>query len=214
MLPAHLWLHLLGAAQFLNVDNPSSCPELAEGYEGEDLLPSFPSRPDLVLGRALALVEQIRSSLQARAYLEKLAFQEKLKPLRLKTWSQTRWGGLLFAIIECLLYLWKVSCSWFRMHICTNTSFSRSTCSVHLQTCQVRTTFPSFAGTRSIMTSPYKRMIGRSPSLFMIFRVYASFFPFLSFSFLCSLMQHASRKHLKLASRFTRWSILCSFVRF
>lgn len=99
---------LARCTELVVADTANSNPVLTEGYEGDDLLPNF--RPDQVLGRALALVEQIRSSPQARAYLDKLAIQEKIKPLGLKTWSRTRWGGLSF-VIERLLYLRKVSYS-------------------------------------------------------------------------------------------------------
>ena len=81
--------------------------ELPEGYEGFDLLPEFTPDQVGVLGKALALIEQIRPSPQARAFLEKLCLREQIKPIGLKTYSQIRWGSLYFTL-ERFLYLRKV----------------------------------------------------------------------------------------------------------
>ncbi|KAG6903744.1 hypothetical protein DXG01_015214, partial [Tephrocybe rancida] len=50
--------------------------------------------PGDVLGKVLALITQIRSSPQAKAYFHTLCKEEGLKPLELIKWIRTRWGSM------------------------------------------------------------------------------------------------------------------------
>ncbi|KAF8801155.1 hypothetical protein BYT27DRAFT_7342075 [Phlegmacium glaucopus] len=58
--------------------------------------------PGDVLGKALALITQIRSSPQAKSYFAKVCVEEGLKPLELIKWVRTRWGSM-FDLIDRLI---------------------------------------------------------------------------------------------------------------
>ncbi|KAI0808987.1 hypothetical protein BC629DRAFT_1437238 [Irpex lacteus] len=59
-----------------------------------------------VLGKLLALINQIRASPQARAYFEKTCLEEGLKPLQLLKWVRTRWGSM-YDLLERAITLRK-----------------------------------------------------------------------------------------------------------
>lgn len=63
--------------------------------------------PGDVLGKILALIEQIRASPQARAFFVICCIEERIEPLELKRWVRTRWASL-FDLLERILKVQKV----------------------------------------------------------------------------------------------------------
>jgi hypothetical protein len=75
----------------------------APGIEGEEVDEDIDFDPGDLLGKVLALVNQVRASPQARVFFATMCQEEKLTPLELIKWIRTRWGSMYDLIDHVLL---------------------------------------------------------------------------------------------------------------
>lgn len=68
--------------------------ELENISDDEEVDDTITFQPGDLLGKAIALITQIRRSPQAKSYFETVCAEENLKPLELKKWVRTRWGSM------------------------------------------------------------------------------------------------------------------------
>jgi hypothetical protein len=68
----------------------------------DDLLDTEEFDPTNLLGKVLAFINQVHSSLQARTSFHKLCKDKNLPPLQLLKWVHTHWASL-YDLITCLL---------------------------------------------------------------------------------------------------------------
>jgi hypothetical protein len=76
--------------------------ELENTPDDEEVDDAITFQPGDLLGKAIALITQIRRSPQAKSYFETVCAEEGLKPLELKKWVRTRWGSM-YDLLERLL---------------------------------------------------------------------------------------------------------------
>lgn len=82
--------------------------EAAEGVQGpEEPEDAVEYMPGDVLGKILALIEQIRASPQARAFFQVCCIESSVPCLELKRWVRTRWASL-YDLLERILKVQKV----------------------------------------------------------------------------------------------------------
>jgi hypothetical protein len=74
--------------------------------------------PGDIVGKALALVRQIRKSSQARAFFKKSCAEVEIPFLQLLNWICTRWASL-FNFLDRILKVQKVSC-----HLLASSTYS------------------------------------------------------------------------------------------
>ncbi|KAH9007830.1 hypothetical protein EDB84DRAFT_1447292 [Lactarius hengduanensis] len=76
--------------------------ELENTLDNEEVDDTVTFQPGDLLGKAIALITQIRRSPQANSYFQTVCAEEGVKPLELKKWVRTRWGSM-YDLLERLL---------------------------------------------------------------------------------------------------------------